>query len=65
MPRRSGQSRDKVFCIAMAPGSAGGQGLSSLPQPSIKFSGRVVGMEPRKAAGGRISWMYSAFYIDP
>lgn len=65
LPRRSGESSDKVVCIAMAQGSAGGQGLGCPPQPSIEFSEGVLGMEPVKAAGGRISWMYSAFSTDP
>lgn len=46
LPRRSGQWNDKVICIAMAPGSAGGRGLGSLPQHSLEFSGRVVRTEP-------------------
>lgn len=60
---QSGQSSDAVVCIAMAPGSAGRRGPSSLTP--LGFSGRGVGTEPLKAAGGRISWMYSAFYIEP
>lgn len=62
---QSGQSSDTVVCIAMAPGSAGGRGPGSLPQPFIEFSGRGVGTEPIKAVGGRISWMFSAFNIEP
>lgn len=48
LPRRSGQWSDKAVCIAMAPGSAGGWGLSSLPQHSLEFSGRVVRTEPQR-----------------